>query len=76
MERNPRSLSQSRIPGETGVEFCKLARSRRPIIVSSSAEGQVAISVGCYTLDLTTEEAVAIADEVLAVANQKGATRG
>ena len=70
MEQCTRSLDNHRAPGTTGVEFKSLAEYPRDIIVSSPAEGQVFISVGCYRVQFTTEEAIAIGTELVRLARE------
>ena len=64
MKQTTRPLSAHRAPGTTGVEFCELKNAKRDIIVSTAAKNEVYITVGCYRLPLTADEAIAIGEEV------------
>ena len=68
MQRANCSLASKRAPGDTGVEFHNFETFKRTLIVSSPQENAVCITVGCYTITLTSEEALAIAKEVLSLA--------
>lgn len=69
MRRSHCSLGDKRAPGDTGVEFQNFNSFKRTLIVSSPQEGSVCVTVGCYVITFTSEEAIAIAEELLSVAD-------
>jgi len=69
MKRTACSLISERAPGETGVRF-ELSEYRRPLIVSFDNANEVYVTVGCHVVKFTVEEALAIAEELIRVAEE------